>query len=548
MAALLRRRRAPRSGAPGDARSGPRSTATGSRGRIEPPPAPAPGGLLELGARPRRGRRARGRRARRRRRRPQQLGRGARPVHRGLVARPARRHQRAQGVEVPGHRLPRQRGPARCGDAFADADMDGDGVRDGADDHDHDGLTNQFEVRRPGDWSRTPWSGGLALRPAPTRGPTRTRSTPASPSTPSAATATRRSATTTTDEVPPIGPDPPGRLPRRRTRPPRTAERRGRGPASRVWSAMALRFTTAGESHGPGLTAVVEGLPAGLEVTPEDIDRDLARRQLGHGRGGRMKIENDRAEVTSGVRHGRTLGSPVALRIANRDYANWEERMNPWPVDGEVEEVHLPRPGHADLAGRAEVRLHRRAQRARARQRPRDRRAGGGRRRWPRCSCARSGVEVRSHVLADRLACARPRATSLGSADFDGVDESPVRCLDADASEAMVAEIDARPQGQRVARRRLRGARLRAGAGNRLARVLGGAAGRPARAGDHVDPGDEGRRRSATGSTWPAASAREAHDEIFFSEERGLLPRDQPRRRPRGRHDQRRPARRARAR
>src|SRR5215213_159839 len=114
---------------------------------------------------------------------------------------------------------------------------------------------------------------------------------------------------------------------------------------------MSLRFITAGESHGPGLTAIVEGLPAGLQLRPEDIDRDLARRQLGHGRGGRMKIENDRAQVTAGVRHGRTLGSPVAMWIENRDYQNWEERMNPWPVDAEVEEVHLPRPGHADLAG-----------------------------------------------------------------------------------------------------------------------------------------------------------------------------------------------------
>src|SRR5439155_1701891 len=114
---------------------------------------------------------------------------------------------------------------------------------------------------------------------------------------------------------------------------------------------MSLRFTTAGESHGPGLVAVLEGLPAGLELTPEDLDRDLARRQLGHGRGGRMKIEKDRATVTAGVRHGRTLGSPVALLVPNRDYANWEERMNPWPVGAEVEEVHLPRPGHADLVG-----------------------------------------------------------------------------------------------------------------------------------------------------------------------------------------------------
>src|SRR5918911_366965 len=113
----------------------------------------------------------------------------------------------------------------------------------------------------------------------------------------------------------------------------------------------AFRLTTAGESHGPGLTCIVEGLPAGLRLAPEDIDRDLHRRQLGHGRGGRMKIERDAAEVTGGVRHGRTLGGPVALHVRNRDYANWEERMNPWPVAADVEEVHLPRPGHADLVG-----------------------------------------------------------------------------------------------------------------------------------------------------------------------------------------------------
>src|SRR5947209_16746659 len=114
---------------------------------------------------------------------------------------------------------------------------------------------------------------------------------------------------------------------------------------------MALRMITAGESHGPGLTCIVEGLPAGLAIEREAIDRDLIRRQLGHGRGGRMKIERDRVEVTGGVRHGRTLGGPIALQVLNRDYANWEERMNPWPIDGATEEVHLPRPGHADLAG-----------------------------------------------------------------------------------------------------------------------------------------------------------------------------------------------------
>src|SRR5213596_1965917 len=114
---------------------------------------------------------------------------------------------------------------------------------------------------------------------------------------------------------------------------------------------MSLRLTTAGESHGPGLTCIVEGLPAGLELDREALNADMARRQLGHGRGGRMKIEKDEAHVTAGVRHGRTIGGPIALQVANRDYTNWEDRMNPWPVEADVAEVHLPRPGHADLVG-----------------------------------------------------------------------------------------------------------------------------------------------------------------------------------------------------
>ena len=165
----------------------------------------------------------------------------------------------------------------------------------------------------------------------------------------------------------------------------------------------AFRFTTAGESHGPGLVAIVEGLPAGLELDRERIDREMARRQLGHGRGGRMKIERDAVEVRSGVRHGRTLGSPVALLVANRDYANWEERMNPWPVDAEVEESHLPRPGHADLVGSQKYGHSRRPQRARARQRPRDR--GAGRRRR-----AREGVPgARSGSASTATCCGSPR-------------------------------------------------------------------------------------------------------------------------------------------
>jgi chorismate synthase len=204
---------------------------------------------------------------------------------------------------------------------------------------------------------------------------------------------------------------------------------------------MSFRFVTAGESHGPGLTAIVEGLPAGLELRPEDIDRDLARRQLGHGRGGRMKIEKDRAQVTAGVRHGRTLGSPVAMWIENRDYQNWEERMNPWPVEADVDEVHLPRPGHADLAGiqkfgHSDVRNV--LERASARETAARVAAGALAKAYLR----ELGVEVRSHVTRIGTVAA-PEPDGLSAADFKGVDESPVRSLDAGASEAMVAEIDA---------------------------------------------------------------------------------------------------------
>jgi chorismate synthase len=203
---------------------------------------------------------------------------------------------------------------------------------------------------------------------------------------------------------------------------------------------MSLRFTTAGESHGPGLVAVLEGLPAGLELEPDDIDADLARRQLGHGRGGRMKIESDRAIVRSGIRHGRTLGSPIALLIENRDYANWEERMNPWPVDGDVEEVHLPRPGHADLAGilkfgHTDVRNV--LERASARETAARVAAGALAKAFLRAL----GVTIYSHVLQIGSVSA-PGSDSLAPADFEGVDSSPVRCLDPKAGEAMVAEID----------------------------------------------------------------------------------------------------------
>ena len=203
---------------------------------------------------------------------------------------------------------------------------------------------------------------------------------------------------------------------------------------------MELRFTTAGESHGPGLVAIVEGLPAGLELDRARLDREMARRQLGHGRGGRMKIESDSVEIRSGVRHGHTLGSPVAVLVANRDYANWEERMNPWPVDAELEEVHTPRPGHADLAGLLKY-GHRDVrnvlERASARETAARVAAGALAREFLRAL----GVGIYSHVI--RLgSVAAPEPDVLTPEDFDDVDDSPVRCLDAAAGDEMVAEID----------------------------------------------------------------------------------------------------------
>lgn len=197
-----------------------------------------------------------------------------------------------------------------------------------------------------------------------------------------------------------------------------------------------LTYRTAGESHGPALIALVEGLPAGLHLTPDDIDGDLARRQLGYGRGGRMKIETDRANVRSGIRHGRTLGSPVALEIVNRDFQNWEaDRMAIWEPSVPVDPITLPRPGHADLAGMQKygtTDLRNILERASARETAARVAAGG----VAKALLRRFGIEIRSHVVRIGPAAA-PQREDLALADFDGVDASPVRCLDPGASETM---------------------------------------------------------------------------------------------------------------
>src|SRR3954452_2683343 len=281
---------------------------------------------------------------------------------------------------------------------------------------------------------------------------------------------------------------------------------------------MALRMITAGESHGPGLTCVVEGLPAGLELDRELVDRDMARRQLGHGRGGRMKIERDSAQVTAGVRHGRTLGGPIALQVANRDYANWEDRMNPRPVAEEIAEVHLPRPGHADLVGVwkygfSDVRNV--LERASARETA-ARVAGGALAK----ACLRAlGVEVRSHVISIGPVQANRDATPALD-DFAGVDDDPVRCLDAAVSQEMVGHIHV----QRKANESIGGVLeviafgLTPGLGShtswetkldgRLAQALNSI-----QAAKGVAFGD--------GFEVAAAPGSQAHDEIFYDAERG---------------------------
>jgi chorismate synthase len=188
------------------------------------------------------------------------------------------------------------------------------------------------------------------------------------------------------------------------------------------------------------LTCIIEGLPAGLALEREAINRDLARRQLGHGRGGRMKIERDQVEVTGGVRHGRTLGGPIALQVTNRDYANWEERMNPWPVEAAVPEVHLPRPGHADLVGTQKFNttdVRNILERASARETA-ARVAGGA---VAKAFLNALGVNVYSHVI-QITGVKAPNRKDLTPEDFANVDESPVRCLDPEATRQMVQEID----------------------------------------------------------------------------------------------------------
>jgi chorismate synthase len=206
-----------------------------------------------------------------------------------------------------------------------------------------------------------------------------------------------------------------------------------------------FRFTTAGESHGPALTTIVEGVPAGLALRAEEVDLDLRRRQGGYGRGGRMRIESDRAEILSGVRFGETLGSPITLQVRNRDWENWTVPMSREPVEGDPGEEALrrvvhPRPGHADLVG---VLKYRRTdardilERASARETTVRVAAGAVARRM----LSEVGVSIGSHVVSLGGIVAQPPQEL--PADLNAAaDISPVRCLDAEAEGQMIDAID----------------------------------------------------------------------------------------------------------
>lgn len=200
-----------------------------------------------------------------------------------------------------------------------------------------------------------------------------------------------------------------------------------------------LRFLTAGESHGPGLVTIVEGLPAGLAVTAAGLSAELARRRRGHGRGRRMALETDELEILGGVRFGRTLGGPVAVAVRNAEWAQWQEVMAPGPGGAEVAPLSAPRPGHADLAGMLKYDTHDARdilERASARETAARTIAGA----LAQALLATAGVSVLSHVVAIGGVEAAGRLPEVG--ERGRVDRSPVRCLDREAATAMVAAID----------------------------------------------------------------------------------------------------------
>ncbi|HET8958668.1 MAG TPA: chorismate synthase [Microcella sp.] len=209
-----------------------------------------------------------------------------------------------------------------------------------------------------------------------------------------------------------------------------------------------LRWLTAGESHGPELVAILEGLPAGVTVTREAIQADLARRKLGYGRGARMKFEADQLDISGGIRHGVTMGSPVALRIGNTEWPKWTTVMSPDPVDpaeltgGRGAPLTRPRPGHADLVGMQKYGFDESRpvlERASARETAARVALGA----VARAFLSELGIRLVSHTLSIGPVRVPDDAPLPLPSDVDRLDADPLRCLHADTSAAMVAEVDA---------------------------------------------------------------------------------------------------------
>jgi chorismate synthase len=206
-----------------------------------------------------------------------------------------------------------------------------------------------------------------------------------------------------------------------------------------------MRYLTAGESHGPKLTTIIEGLPAGMPLLQEDINEQLARRQKGYGRGRRMQIEKDTVEITSGVRHGLTLGSPVALVVENNDWKHWVKIMGSEPFEGNEEDIKRkvtrPRPGHADLIGAIKYGhqdMRNVLERSSARETTVRVAAGAVAKKL----LSLLGIEVVSHVVEIGGVKANPTSYESIQKLREVSEESPVRCLDAEAGEKMMRAID----------------------------------------------------------------------------------------------------------
>ncbi len=213
-----------------------------------------------------------------------------------------------------------------------------------------------------------------------------------------------------------------------------------------------ITFLTAGESHGRGLIGIIDGIPAGLQLSENDINTELARRKMGYGRGGRMKIEADSAEIWSGVRHGKTLGSPISLLIHNNDWENWTNKMSVEAVDEEIKKVTLPRPGHADLAGIQKFGfddIRNVIERSSARETT----MRVGLATICRKLLLETGVEVGSRVIQIyNTKDESPIPDNLSPAKLNELsDKSPVRCLNKEVEEKMMSAIDeAKKEGDSV--------------------------------------------------------------------------------------------------